>query len=68
MIKAGVNGEVFECENIEDLATKLSMLSLDKEKILMYCEGSKNISLKNFSVAERAKRTLEAYSALVGEI
>lgn len=65
MIKNGINGDVFENENIDELASKIGILSLDKERMAKYARGSREISLTNFSVEERANRTLIAYKKIL---
>ena len=64
MVRQGINAEVFKNENVEDLAEAIIRLSLDPDKMKRYSEGSKAISIKDFSVEERARRTVEAYKTV----
>jgi glycosyltransferase involved in cell wall biosynthesis len=65
MVQQGVNGETFQNENIDDLADAISRLSLNPGKMKRYAEGSRDISIRDFSVEERAKRTFEAYKTIL---
>ncbi|MBR4059728.1 MAG: glycosyltransferase family 4 protein [Lachnospiraceae bacterium] len=67
MVQQGVNGETFKNENIEDLKNAIVRLSSDNEKMKKYAEKSREISIRNFSVEERAVRTLKAYETILGE-
>ncbi|MBQ4058403.1 MAG: glycosyltransferase family 4 protein [Lachnospiraceae bacterium] len=64
MVQSGVNGETFPNEDIEALADVIVSLSSDSEKMKKYAEGSREISIRDFSVEERAKRTIAAYEVI----
>ena len=65
MVRQGINSETFPSENTEALADALVELSRDPEKMQRYAEGSREISLRDFSVEERARRTVEAYKTIL---
>lgn len=65
MVQQGINGETFENENIEALTEAIITLSIDKQKMEKYSVGSKIISERDFSVEERARRTVEAYKKIL---
>ena len=67
MVQQGVNGETFENENVKDLTRALVELSTSPEKMEKYAKGSNLISIRDFSVEERARRTLSAYKSILKE-
>lgn len=65
MVRQGINAEVFHNEDVDGLTNALVKLSLDQDKILKYSKGSYEISIRDFSVCERAKRTVNAYKRIL---
>lgn len=61
MVREGVNGDCFENENSHDLAKTMVALSLDKERQMRYSKASYRISMEEYSVEERANKTVAAY-------
>lgn len=66
MVRKGVNGETFKNEDFKDLAKVMGELSQNKDKLKKYSQSSHDISVTEYSVEERARRTLEAYKVVVG--
>jgi len=65
MIQQGVNAETFKREDVTDLTEAIVRLSTDSCMMEKYSKASKTIGEKNFSVEERAKRTLKAYETIL---
>lgn len=65
MVQQGVNGETFKSEDIDSLVDALLRLSTNSSLMEKYALGSKIIGERDFSVEERAKRTIQAYNHIM---
>ncbi len=61
MVQKGINAETFISGSVEGLVEALVKLSTNKDLMAQYALGSKRIGERDFSVEERARRTLMAY-------
>lgn len=65
MAKSGVNAEIFEKGNVEEMAEKIAALASDDEKLKRYADGSKRIREKDFSIRRRVALTEQAYRDII---
>ena len=67
MVQQGVNAETFKREDFDGLVDALVRLSTNQDLMEKYALGSKMIGESDFSVEERARRSLQAYSHVMNE-
>ena len=65
MAKKGINAEIFEKGNVEEMAEKIATLAADNEKLKKYAEGSKKIREEDFSIKRRVALTEQAYREIM---
>lgn len=64
MAKEGINADLFESGNAEELANRIVELAASDEKLEKYSEGSKMILDRDFSIKRRVQITEKAYKSL----
>jgi len=65
MAKDGINAEIFEKGNVNEMAEKIELLATDDERLKKYAMGSKRIREQNFSIKRRVELTEKAYEDLL---
>ncbi|SKB93122.1 glycosyltransferase family 4 protein [Daejeonella lutea] len=63
-VKDGWNGYLFENRNPDDLANKIELFLMDKEKLKVFGERSKERVVEMFSLGLHERRILELYNSL----
>lgn len=65
MAKDGINAEIFEKGNVDQMAAKISLLASDDQKLKRYAEGSQKIREQDFSIKRRVELTEKAYEEIL---